>query len=172
MEPKGRSAKTKNGGHGATRLCQLCALICPSGKSFLLLYGLLRSARNDGLKRNASRGEIDCSRLFQNDNLSRYNGLSRANNRRKSSMVEKRLDRSRRKLIGAIVKGISAGLLFRISQSEASDKMTPQQAEYKATPNGIYSCAVCTLFEPPKYCKVVAGEVSRDGWCKAFALAD
>jgi hypothetical protein len=144
----------------------------PVGQILLLLYGLLGSARNDGLKRNVGRREIDCSRLFQNDNLSRYNGLSRANNRRKSSMVEKRLDRSRRKLIGAIVKGISAGLLFRISQSEASDKMTPQQAEYKATPNGIYSCAVCTLFEPPKYCKVVAGEVSRDGWCKAFALAD
>jgi hypothetical protein len=31
---------------------------------------------------------------------------------------------------------------------------------------------VCTLFEKPKYCKVVDGEVSEDGWCKAFALAD
>jgi hypothetical protein len=31
---------------------------------------------------------------------------------------------------------------------------------------------MCTLFEPPKSCKVVAGEVSKDGWCKAFALAD
>jgi hypothetical protein len=50
--------------------------------------------------------------------------------------------------------------------------MTPQQAEYRDTPNGIYSCAVCTLFEPTKSCKVVAGEVSKDGWCKAFALAD
>jgi hypothetical protein len=28
------------------------------------------------------------------------------------------------------------------------------------------------LFEPPKSCKVVSGEVSQDGWCKAFALAD
>jgi hypothetical protein len=31
---------------------------------------------------------------------------------------------------------------------------------------------MCTLFEPPKYCKVVDGEISKDGWCKAFALAD
>jgi hypothetical protein len=94
------------------------------------------------------------------------------NVRRKSSMAENRLDGSRRKLIGAVIKGISAGLLFRISQTEASEKMTSQQAEYQATPNGIYSCAVCTLFEPPQSCKVVAGEVSKDGWCKAFALAD
>jgi len=28
------------------------------------------------------------------------------------------------------------------------------------------------LFEKPNACKVVAGEVSPDGWCKAFALAD
>ena len=56
--------------------------------------------------------------------------------------------------------------------SEASDKMTRQQAEYQDTPNGIYSCGLCTLFEPPTGCKVVEGEVSKDGWCKAFALAD
>ena len=87
-------------------------------------------------------------------------------------MVEKRVDRSRRKLIRAVLKGVSAGFLLRISRTEASEKMTRQQAEYQDTPNGIYSCGMCTLFEPPKYCKVVAGEVSRDGWCKAFVLAD
>jgi uncharacterized paraquat-inducible protein A len=86
-------------------------------------------------------------------------------------MVEK-LDRSRRKIIGAAVKLASAGLLFRISRTEAAEKMTPQQAEYQDTPNGLYSCGMCTLFEPPKSCKVVEGEVSKDGWCKAFALAD
>jgi len=87
-------------------------------------------------------------------------------------MVEKRVDSSRRKLIRAVVEGVSAGLLLRISRTEASEKMTRQQAEYKDTPNGIYSCGMCTLFEPPKSCKVVAGEVGKDGWCKAFALAD
>jgi hypothetical protein len=87
-------------------------------------------------------------------------------------MVERRLGSSRRKVIGAVVKGVSASLLFRISQTKASEKMTQQQAEYQDTPKGIYSCGQCTLFEPPKSCKVVEGEVSRDGWCKAFALAD
>jgi hypothetical protein len=54
--------------------------------------------------------------------------------------------------------------------TEAADPR--QQAEYQDTPSDIYSCAVCSLFEPPKTCKVAAGEVSKDGWCKAFALAD
>ena len=87
-------------------------------------------------------------------------------------MVEERVDRSRRRLIGALGRGVSAGLLLRISPTQASDKMTRQQAEYQDRPNGIYSCAVCTLFERPKSCKVVEGEVSEDGWCKLFALAD
>jgi hypothetical protein len=87
-------------------------------------------------------------------------------------MVEKQMDGSRRKVICAVVNGVSAGLLLCISQSRASEKMTQQQAEYQDTPKDIYSCATCTLFEPPNACKVVAGEISKDGWCKAFALAD
>jgi len=87
-------------------------------------------------------------------------------------MVDRRLDRSRRKIIRAAVKGVSAGLLLRIAPAGASDKMTRQQAEYQDTPNGIYSCGMCTLFEAPSSCKVVEGEVSKDGWCKAFAMAD
>ena len=87
-------------------------------------------------------------------------------------MADKPLDRSRRKLMGAAVKAISTGLLLRMAPTQASEKMTRQQAEYQDKPNGIYSCALCTLFEKPNTCKVVAGEISPDGWCKAFAMAD
>jgi hypothetical protein len=87
-------------------------------------------------------------------------------------MVEQRLDSSRRKILCAVVTGMPAALLFRITRARASEKMTRQQAEYQDTPNGIYSCGLCTLFERPKSCKVVEGDVSEDGWCKAFAMAD
>ena len=87
-------------------------------------------------------------------------------------MVEKPVNRSRRELMRAVVTGVPLGLLLRISRTEASEKMTRQQAEYQDTPNGLYSCAVCTLFDPPASCKVVAGEVNKDGWCRAFVLAD
>jgi hypothetical protein len=91
--------------------------------------------------------------------------------RRGNSMVEKRRGKSRREVIRAVAKGVPAGLLLRISQTEASEKMTRQQAEYQDAPKDIYSCGMCTLFEPPKYCKVVAGEVSRDGWLAGVAIA-
>jgi hypothetical protein len=87
-------------------------------------------------------------------------------------MAAKRVDRLRRKVIRATVGGISAGLMFRICRADASDKMTRQQAEYQNSPNGLYSCGMCTQFEPPKSCKVVEGDISSDGWCKAFVLAD
>ena len=79
---------------------------------------------------------------------------------------------SRRKLVVAIATGMPVVLPFRISPAGASEKMTRQQAEYQDAPNGIYSCGMCTLFERPNACKVVEGEVSKDGWCKVFALAD
>lgn len=87
-------------------------------------------------------------------------------------MVDEQSDGTRRKFLRVAAKCVSAGLLFRMPEAEAEEKMTRQQAQYQDTPNGIYSCGMCTLFEPPKDCKVVAGEVSKDGWCKAFALAD
>jgi hypothetical protein len=82
------------------------------------------------------------------------------------------MDGSRREIIRAAIAGASAGLVFRISRVAASDKMTRQQAEYQDTPSGLYSCGMCTLFEAPKSCKVVEGDISSDGWCKAFVLAD
>ena len=87
-------------------------------------------------------------------------------------MIEQHIDRPRRKAIGTLAGLISAALVSRISRATASEKMTQAQAEYQDTPNGIYSCGMCTLFEKPNACKVVEGEISKDGWCKAFAMAD
>jgi hypothetical protein len=87
-------------------------------------------------------------------------------------MIEQRPHTSRRKLIHAMAGGVSAGLFLKIAPAHAADKMTRAQAEYQDAPNGIYSCGTCTLFEGPNLCKVVEGEVSKDGWCKAYAMAD
>jgi hypothetical protein len=81
------------------------------------------------------------------------------------------MDQSRRKLIRTLLGTAPAALLFG-SQASAAEKMTLQQAAYQDTPNGIYSCGMCTFFEAPKSCKVVAGDISSDGWCKVFAAVD
>ncbi len=79
---------------------------------------------------------------------------------------------SRRSVIGKVARTIAMSPLFAAIAARASDKMTRKQADYQDTPNGIYSCGLCSLFEAPNGCKVVEGEVSKDGWCKAFALQD
>ena len=86
-------------------------------------------------------------------------------------MSEQKICESRRHMLRAAVGGVSTALLLG-SHARASDKMTKARAEYQDTPNGIYSCATCTLFDAPNSCKVVEGEVSKEGWCKAFAMAD
>ena len=79
---------------------------------------------------------------------------------------------SRRSTIRVAAGALSGGFVLRIPEANAERKMTRVEAQYQDTPNGIYSCGTCTLFERPKSCKVVEGDVSEDGWCKAFALAD
>jgi hypothetical protein len=56
--------------------------------------------------------------------------------------------------------------------AQGAGKLSKEQAQYQDHPNGIQACATCTLFEDPDRCKVVDGDISPDGWCKAYAMAD
>jgi hypothetical protein len=43
-----------------------------------------------------------------------------------------------------------AGGLLVVQARAQSEKMTKIRVEYQGTPNGIYSCATCTLFVAPQ----------------------
>ncbi len=75
---------------------------------------------------------------------------------------------SRRALLAA---GI--GLAARPARAaEPPPRVSPVEAQYRNTPNGMFSCATCTFFVKPRSCKVVTGDISPAGWCKLFDLAD
>jgi hypothetical protein len=76
----------------------------------------------------------------------------------------------RRTLIGLVAAALVCPA--RRPAAGAGQKLTREEAEYQDSPKDIRTCATCSLFEPPRACKVVEGEVSPNGWCKAFALAD
>jgi hypothetical protein len=79
----------------------------------------------------------------------------------------------RRGLLRTAFPGLVAWLMGAAKSSVcAQQRMTKQDAEYQDTPKDIRMCATCTLFEPPRACKVVEGDISPSGWCKAFSLAD
>lgn len=56
--------------------------------------------------------------------------------------------------------------------ARAQQKMSKREAQYQDTPRDGHICAECTQFLPPHSCKVVAGDISRDGWCKFFDMVD
>jgi hypothetical protein len=64
---------------------------------------------------------------------------------------------------------LSAGVVAR---AIAQEKLSQREADYQDSPKDIRMCGTCSLFVPPKSCKVVAGEISPEGWCKLFVLAD
>ena len=69
---------------------------------------------------------------------------------------------------------LMAGSPLRPEQAlaESGGKMSKQQAEYQDGPKGIQMCATCSLFDEPRACKIVEGDISPNGWCKAYAMAD
>jgi hypothetical protein len=56
--------------------------------------------------------------------------------------------------------------------ADGSSKLSKQQVGYQDHPEGIQMCATCTLFIAPHSCKVVEGDVSQNGWCKSYSMAD
>ena len=80
---------------------------------------------------------------------------------------------SRRGVMRAALTGAAVGLTTGTAlEAAAQEKLSLTEAEYQDTPKGIRMCATCTLFVPPKSCKAVEGDISPNGWCKLFALAD
>ena len=63
-------------------------------------------------------------------------------------------------------------LLGKRRSALAQTRLSLTEAAYQPTPNGLQSCGTCTLFIRPDACKVVAGEVSRTGWCRLYDMAD
>jgi hypothetical protein len=80
---------------------------------------------------------------------------------------------SKRNFMWLALAGIAGWPLWSSrSFAEGGGKMSKQQAEYQDSPKGIQMCATCTLFDEPRACKVVEGDISPNGWCKAYAMAD
>jgi hypothetical protein len=63
----------------------------------------------------------------------------------------------------AIIQGL------RPTLAAAQGKVAQNAVAYQDKPKGTQRCDGCSLFQPPKTCKVVEGEVSPQGWCSLFA---
>jgi len=78
----------------------------------------------------------------------------------------------RRDFIKAIAGSAAVRPLVARAQQAGVEKLSKAQAQYQDSPRGIAMCATCTLFIAPRACKVVDGDISPNGWCKEYAMAD
>jgi hypothetical protein len=76
---------------------------------------------------------------------------------------------SRRTFLQGTVAGV-CGLSAGAAAAQGITKSAQQTAGYQDHPNGTERCANCLNFQPPSSCKVVAGRISPDGWCRIYAV--
>jgi hypothetical protein len=80
---------------------------------------------------------------------------------------------ARRRWMQVTLRGVAVGLTAGVvARAPAQEKLSQREADYQDSPKDIRMCGTCSLFVPPQSCKVVAGEISPEGWCKLFVLAD
>jgi anaerobic selenocysteine-containing dehydrogenase len=78
----------------------------------------------------------------------------------------------RRDFVKAIAGLAGVSPFIARAQLAELEKLSKAQAQYQNSPRGIAMCATCTLFVAPRACKVVDGDISPNGWCKEYAMAD
>jgi hypothetical protein len=81
-----------------------------------------------------------------------------------------KIDLSRRLLMqkAAAASGAFTMLGAIANDAAAQAKSPPQVAGYQSEPNGGQRCGNCQHFQPPSACKVVAGRISAQGWCRLY----
>ena len=55
------------------------------------------------------------------------------------------------------------------ASARAQEKIAQAQVQYQTTPKDGNKCSTCVNFVAPNACKIVAGTISPEGWCIAFA---
>lgn len=77
-------------------------------------------------------------------------------------------DTNRRTALKTGLAAIAAGLVMTRAAS-AQEKLAQEVAQYQGEPKDGAKCSACVNWQPPNACTIVAGEISPNGWCVAFA---
>jgi len=83
---------------------------------------------------------------------------------------------SRRGFLNTTVYAAGAAAMAGALESCATGPPPPRgtksktEAQYTDKASGISRCSLCKHFYSPDICEIVAGSVSRQGWCRFYAL--
>lgn len=76
---------------------------------------------------------------------------------------------SRRRVLAGGMAVLAAGAVGRAAVATAAQKLEKSAVQYQDTPKDGQKCSNCVNFVAPNACKIVAGEISPNGYCVAFA---
>jgi High potential iron-sulfur protein len=65
--------------------------------------------------------------------------------------------------------GLAAVGAVVAASTDAQEKIAQAMVQYQPTPKDGNKCSTCVNFEAPASCKIVAGSISPNGWCIAYA---
>jgi hypothetical protein len=79
--------------------------------------------------------------------------------------------RTRRQVLrtGLAFTGGIAAVGATAATAQAQEKIDQKVVQYQAQPKDGQKCDQCVNWQPPNACKIVAGSISPNGWCVAFA---
>lgn len=76
---------------------------------------------------------------------------------------------TRRQIMRAGLMAAGTVAAVAAAAAQAQEKIAQAQVQYQATPKDGNKCSACVNFEAPAACKIVAGSISPNGWCIAYA---
>lgn len=86
-------------------------------------------------------------------------------------MINSNNPTTRRDALRAGLAVVTAGVVTGASvrSARADDKLAQNLVQYQTEPKDGAKCSACVNWVGPNACKIVAGEISPNGWCVAYA---
>lgn len=69
--------------------------------------------------------------------------------------------------LGVAALALAGGAGRALGQAQVSQ----ENAKYQDSPKDGKKCAGCKHFKPPDGCRLVAGKISANGWCRLWVKA-
>ncbi len=76
---------------------------------------------------------------------------------------------SRRTALKVGLAAVTASVAGVAAKAVAQEKLAQNLVQYQDTPKDGAKCSGCVNFAAPNACTIVAGEISPEGWCVAYA---
>lgn len=75
---------------------------------------------------------------------------------------------TRRNVLRAGLAVIGVAAVASTARAE-DEKIAQELVQYQAQPKDGVKCSSCAQFQAPNVCAIVAGNISPEGWCVAYA---